>query len=383
VTCYQPRYEFQDFEGQLCENLYDNIDDGCYLTLVWDEVPCNTGGGEGSGDDEVVPGTIIPWPDDEYSGGGDGGSSGGGSSGSGSSEPTTIPEDEPIGVISPILKPLATEELLSNLLEEDPFALIEIPCDQLPKWQTLAQNKASQSIKDKINQLDANSVWFDSWAIQTLNEANGTIANMDYFSVSVSNLPNNPSTGSQFTPESFLDYFRRNINDFADGSTFSPYCETPSLCTQETNLWNSDNPIGAIVYIDIPGDDGVVVCSEFTSSYWYFMTLEAPGAGNHPVSGTRQFGFEPNGTGGYNFFVRGVDRFDSNIAENTLYMVALGNPFFGADALWASFQNKMNQFINNNNGSATINTPLKYRPDWKKVQEILEGERPISDLGCK
>ena len=125
-------------------------------------------------------------------------------------------------------------EILELVLEENSFALLDIPCDQLPKWQALAQSEAPQTVKDKINQLDNNTNWFQDWAIQTLNGANGTVANMDNFGVTVSTLPNNPITGTAFTPEGFLDYFRRNINDFVEGSTFSPYCQTPSLCTQET-----------------------------------------------------------------------------------------------------------------------------------------------------
>ncbi|MBX2965137.1 MAG: hypothetical protein KF845_03260 [Cyclobacteriaceae bacterium] len=121
---------------------------------------------------------------------------------------------------------------------------------------------------------------------------------------------------------------------------------------------------------------------EYNSSYWYFMTLEAPGAGNHPVSGTRQFGFESDGNGGYNFFVRGVDRFDSNLMENSAYMVSGGQPFSGADALWTSFQSKLNLFINNNGGNSTINQAIYYRPDWNKVDRVLKGELSISVLGC-
>jgi hypothetical protein len=41
--------------------------------------------------------------------------------------------------------------------------------------------------------------------------------------------------------------------------------------------------------------------------------MNAPYAGNHPVSGTRQFGYEQGFDGSYNFFVRGVDRFNSFI----------------------------------------------------------------------
>jgi hypothetical protein len=322
---------------------------------------------------------------DYYPGGGGGGS---GASGNGNYDPdtqfSTFDEGDPIGVNPEVETLVSSVIAVEQLLLQDPSALIEIPCNQLPKWQPLAQNIASQTIKNKINQLNNNAGWFDNWAIQTLNGANGTIVNMDYFSVNVTTLPNNPTTGLPFTPEGFLDYFRKNINSFTEGSTFSPFCQTAALCVQETALWNSNNPTGAIVYIDIPGDDGVVVCSEYTSSYWYFMTIEAPGAGNHPVSGTRQFGFEPNGAGGYNFFVRGVDRFDSNIVENSLYAGTLGeNPFFGADALWTSVQNKLKEFVTSKGGNAIINTPVKYRPDWEKVKDVLEGKRPLSDLGCK
>ena len=271
---------------------------------------------------------------------------------------------------------------LEDMINQDPFALVE-ECDQIGDWQILAQNGASTAIKNKINQLQSqNNSWFDNWAVQTLNGANGTIANMDYFSVDVSTLPIDPATGQRFSATGFLDHFRRNINNFVTGSTFGPYCETPTICSQETAIWNSNNPTGAIVYIDIPGDDGAVVCSEYASDYWLFMTLEAPGAGNHPVSGTRQFGFEPNGSGGYRFFVRGVDRFDSNIMENASFMVFGGQPFAPADDLWESFQSKLDQFINNNGGSSQVIEPVTFRQDWEKIREVLLGERPISDIGC-
>lgn len=114
--------------------------------------------------------------------------------------------------------------------------------------------------------------------------------------------------------------------------------------------------------------------------------MEAPGAGNHPVSGTRQFGFEtvPSRSGpSYNFFVRGVDRFDSNIIQNFANVRFLGEPFTGADDLWESFQNNLDQFVNANNGTSFTIEPIKNRPDWGKVMDVLEGKEPISSLGCK
>ena len=70
------------------------------------------------------------------------------------------------------------------------------------------------------------------------------------------------------------------------------------------------------------------------------MTMEAPYDNSHPVSGTRQFGIEQNTNGSYNIYVRGIDRFQSNLQENVAYAIRLGNPFFDADNLWESFQEK-------------------------------------------
>jgi hypothetical protein len=49
---------------------------------------------------------------------------------------------------------------------------------------------------------------------------------------------------------------------------------------------------------------------------------------------------------------------------------------------YISFQDKTNQFVNSNGGVSTINAPIKNRPKWDKVRDVLEGKRPISDLGC-
>jgi len=278
---------------------------------------------------------------------------------------------------------MTIEEYLNIQLEIDPFKLLEIDCNQIENWQSLAQHNAPQSVLDKVQDLkDNHEALLGDWDIQYLNDAGGTIVNMDYFAVNITTLPNNPTTGQQFTANEFLDYFRRNINDFVDGTTFEPYCEISAICQQETDLWNSNNPLGSIIKLDIPINDGVVVCAEYTNEYWRFMTMEAPFDNSHPVSGTRQFGIEQNTNGSHNIYVRGVDRFTSNLQENVSYAISLGNPFFGADNLWESFQEKTKNFVNQNDGGSTTVTPVHNRPDWNKVKDVLEGRRPISDLGC-
>lgn len=74
----------------------------------------------------------------------------------------------------------------------------------------------------------------------------------------------------------------------------------------------------------------------------------------------------------------------SNTIENFLNTVTLGrNPFFGADSLWESFQDKINGFTNTNGGVSKILKPITNRPDWGEVKDVLNGKKPISDLRCK
>ncbi len=284
------------------------------------------------------------------------------------------------------------EPLLLHLLEENPFLLLDIDCDQIEKWQVLAQHTAPQSVQDKISDLQENHEGpLGDWDIQYLEDAGGTIVNLDYFAVKITTLPNNPNTGEQFTADEFQDYFRRYINLFSEPlTTFEPYCEIDAICQQEIDLWNSSDPLGAVIKLDIDisslpitnwlGNDGVVVCSEYTNTNWYFMTMEAPWDSSHPVTGTRQFGYEINADGSYNFFVRGVDRFTSYFQETMADLVT--DPFVFADNLWEHYQDKLNDFVNNNGGDSTIQDPVHNRPDWEKVQQVLQGELPISELGC-
>ena len=154
-----------------------------------------------------------------------------------------------------------------------------------------------------------------------------------------------------------------------------------AISTQETNLWNSDNPLGALIKLDIPLNDGVVVCAEYTNDYWRFMTMEAPYDSEHPVTGTRQFGIEQNSNGSYNIYVRGVDRITSRIQE-IVANAFLDNQFEKADELWESFQQKTKEFVNANGGVSNIVPVIHNRPDWNKVKEVLQGTKPISELGC-
>ncbi|WP_028872850.1 hypothetical protein [Psychroserpens burtonensis] len=47
-----------------------------------------------------------------------------------------------------------------------------------------------------------------------------------------------------------------------------------------------------------------------------------------------------------------------------------------------SDKDKKKEFVNNNGGTASVVEPTKNRADWDEFQQVLNGEKPISDLGC-
>ena len=55
-----------------------------------------------------------------------------------------------------------------------------------------------------------------------------------------------------------------------------------------------------------------VYCVEYNQDemYWVFATVTSYNHQDHFVAGVRQFGLEPNGSGGYSFYVRATDRLD-------------------------------------------------------------------------
>jgi hypothetical protein len=278
------------------------------------------------------------------------------------------------------------EQLLQN-----PALLLEIPCAQLQKWQTLTQHRPSQSVLDKLQAIK-NNYSIGDVALQSIQNASGEIVNLDYFPVKITTLPNNPLTGQRFTAPAFLNYIRTHMNDFVDTSITG---FSPSMITgfNETQIWNSSNPLGGVIHLNIalPGGDGSVICSLYNPNNWIFSTIELPYNpfsqqydGQHPVSGNREFGFIQNADASYTFYTRGVDRItdalEALVAENLV-----NEPFKNPDALWNSFKAGIYNFTQANSGSAippSTRQNAVYRPDWVKVREVLMGQRPTSDLGC-
>ncbi|SFR32900.1 hypothetical protein SAMN04490243_0574 [Robiginitalea myxolifaciens] len=287
------------------------------------------------------------------------------------------------------------EELLRMAITEDEFLLLQVPCNQIQNWQNLAQHKPPQEIVDKVTQIEEDNVTlFGDFQIQYLEDAEGAIVNMDYFPIVVNQLPINPATGNRFSATGFLSHIRKNLNSFSNSLlvNFEPY-SFMDTGYNETAIWNSNNPFGAIIHIDInagsilgPSNDGSVIVSSATSANWIFTTIEAAGDWTHPVSGNREFGYyyDSNlGLGGsYVYYVRGVDRITEEIDDIIANAFRMDHPFAGADDLWNSFMQGIESYVNSNGGTGSIGTNEIYRPYWDDVKDVLQGNKSIEELDC-
>jgi hypothetical protein len=295
---------------------------------------------------------------------------------------------------------------LDSLLNVNKFAIE--PCAELLKllpynrmWQEVSSFTPIPYIYNRMDSvlgvINSNNFLFNQQiAQQSLDDAYGTVVNCDFFPVKITSLP----TG--MTSDSLLEYFRKNLDTFCNPvCSFSPYflySSNPNntfFTFSDSIKFNSvrQNSLGSLIYIDISGDDGVVVLSDYHNSNisgysFTFTTLKAPGAFNHPVAGHRKFGIYPDPLhGGYNFYTMGVDRaFDmvSAIVEPLVLN--------GGENLWKTMQNKMVSFINSNGGVASkfnfgSNIPyISARPNYTAVRMFLQNQITYAELliimGC-
>lgn len=275
------------------------------------------------------------------------------------------------------------------------------PCPGLTdSWRNLINFRAPPSIYNKLYRLTKNSQFQQTipnmgqlpsdWYVQTIRNASGVAINLDQFSVFMNDLP--IVNGHRLSLEEFVTYVRTNMNSFVDTNfaSFSPHGLTGE---NEAAIWQSNNPLGAVINIDISGpDNGSVIVSEvnlggYGAAGWTFTTIHDPWNRDHPVSGTRIFGCYETGDG-YVFYTQGADRLTNwfqnmvGVASNAVQGQAL--QFTQADNLWTSFQNKLVEFLNTpgRGVQAQVRTPIKNRPNWQKVKEALDNNRSLSTVPC-
>ncbi len=275
------------------------------------------------------------------------------------------------------------------------------PCPGLTdNWRNLITFKAPPSIYNKLYRLTRNAQFQQNipvmqdyflptdWYVQTIRNASGVAINLDNFSVFMNDLPT--VNGNRLSLEEFVTYVRLNLNSFVDTNlaSFSPHGYTGE---NETGIWQSGNPLGAVIDLDILGpDNGSVIVSEvnlggYGSAGWAFTTIHDPWNGDHPVSGTRIFGCYESGDG-YVFYIQGADRLSNWLHDvvGVFSKAAQGQAFqfTQADGLWMSFQTKLAAFLNSHGSQAQIRTPVANRPNWSKVKEALDNNRSLSTVPC-
>ncbi len=227
-------------------------------------------------------------------------------------------------------------------------------------------------------------------AWQRIEDASGNLLNLDLYTLSIRRLPDDPTTGSQFTPAGFFEYVRKN---FPSLLIQYPALPGPSLVPYEQaddTKWQSNNPLGAVMKFRIDPrpfaesyppfplsgltvpEFGLVMCAEFVTSqatgdwHWNFVTVKGTGVvGYHPVSGTRQFGLWQAGQD-FVFYIRAADR------ATTWAEAALSDLVFsGAEAYWNGFFANLLAFVKSRNGDAMIWPPYSRRHDWETVRRYL------------
>ena len=272
---------------------------------------------------------------------------------------------------------------LDDLSKTNPDILLDIPCSQLPYWKDLANHQIPQQVKDKLKTANSNTHWYNSdLEIQNLDYSKSYTINMDVYPVKISTLPNKPGTNQKFTPAELFNYFRLNINNFTDVNhgKFYPVVDS-NIGINDTNLWNSSSPLGSLITIKIPLDEGTVICSGYNSQAWIFTTVKSPWDGEHPVSGNRLFGYYMDGSDMY-IYTRGIDRFTSTYSTPEVIRELENLGYSKASDMWKSMQTLLSNFVNNNNGSSHAIQGVDYIPNYIFVKEYLKGQRSINSLGC-
>ncbi len=225
--------------------------------------------------------------------------------------------------------------------------------------------------------------------IQYLKDGKGDL-NLDQYVIKIARLPKDPATQTTFTEQGFFEHVRRNFPAF-----MQPYPRTgrpESLApysSADGARWASNAPLGTVMEFTIDvslnpvdlispviAERGLVYCTEYVSSpgsdhHWNFSTMTGPNpAGNHPVSGTRQFGMR-KAPSGWIFYTRAVDRMGA-FTE----WVFSSSAYEGQDAYWVYFVKALTDFVNAGGGQAEggradRNENAVFHIDWERVQRIL------------
>jgi hypothetical protein len=235
-------------------------------------------------------------------------------------------------------------------------------------WRELIQFQVPQAIQSDLRNRNMR--------VQLFEEAIGAQINLDYFPVLIRKFPS--VNGTQLNAEGLIREIRLGMTGesplFVDPyySTFQPYEAV------DTAKWESNDPTGTVVFIDILGpDNAAVVISRATDQFWIFSTIWTPRSGQHPVTGHRLFGIQENGTGDFVVFTKGAD-LSSGFLESQAGVRELAT-FEAGERLWLSFQQRIVAWVKTHDGEAVAQQPHSQRYDWMMVRALLS--RQSNELG--
>jgi RHS repeat-associated protein len=218
---------------------------------------------------------------------------------------------------------------------------------------------------------------------QTIQNANSTMTNFDYYVLEITKLPIGIKNAGEL-----LEAIRLHIGDMVDSKTvFEPYSDGSK------RVWESSNPVGSILqfnaYFDITVplidvkigtwnlDDASVITSDYyndpaTGGYWTFSTINTLFDGGHPIAGTRQFGVsaiqKADGSTSYLFYIRAVDRSYGFIEGKVQKTV-----FSSAEETWNTVMQNVSMWTLTNGGMfIPPYKPISKRIPWTEVQKSLQ-----------
>ena len=105
---------------------------------------------------------------------------------------------------------------------------------------------------------------------------------------------------------------------------------------------------------------------------------------SQPFSGHRQWGLTTLPNGKKAFYTKGVDRYFfppvNGQGHAILAYLFEKVAFDGADDLWSSFQDKIEEYVNNHGGTAIKSNPIVKRPKvGTALKALFKGSTPITN----
>ena len=283
---------------------------------------------------------------------------------------------------------------LWELLEENPYGLLDIPCDEIREWLEVGRHEVPDQVARRLQGgefeevvVSPDGVAFINPRVHLLTEAAGGIVNMDYFSLTITDW-------GDLDPAQAFEQIRRNFNLYIDPAfaELEPY-PAGQDASAEWAKWRSNDPLGTVLIFNIINpfgpiprfaDRASVVMSDYQSgSRWRFSTVWTPVALGHPVSGNREFGLVNNQDGTYTFYTRGVDRttawYDEVLADGSSVFLEEPIQFIQADRMWTQMMQRALRDLQLRRGSGYLSAAVTKRSNWDSLESYFNTGLPSID----